>query len=207
MASSVKLRPKITRKIFFKPISEIPGLENYTNYEMNQRGILRNIETGLELKWHRTYVGCLRAEVSSNGIPKKILQHRALACLFILNPLNLPEVDHIVSPREEEIKKGYVKDNSLSNLRWCTRPENARNRGLSTNNTSGYKNICLAVNHGKPVWRIQVMVDDGKSKYAYFPRETVEPPANVIAKRDAMLKQYHRDFANYGLQTAGVSSQ
>ena len=208
MACSDRLRPKITRRlVFFKKISEIPGYENYTNYEMNQLGVLRNIETGRELKWTKDKDCYLHLNVYSNGIKKIILQHRAIACLFIPNPLNLPIVDHIVSPSKEEIKRGHVKDNSLSNLRWCTVQENNRNQGLSVRNTSGYKDICPMIHHGKPVWRIQDRDDDVKLKYAIFPRKTFEPPANVIAKRDAMLKEYHRGFANNGLQTAGVGSE
>ena len=49
--------------------------------------------------------------------------HRILAKHFIPNPNNLPEVDHV---------DRNPLNNSIDNLRWISRSENARNRGRYT---------------------------------------------------------------------------
>lgn len=49
---------------------------------------------------------------------KSIRLHRLVALAFIPNPYNLPEIDHIDTD---------TSNNSIENLRWCTRIENANN--------------------------------------------------------------------------------
>jgi len=50
---------------------------------------------------------------------KKYLIHRLFACHFIPNPHNFTDVDH---------KNQEKDDNSISNLRWCSKATNMRNR-------------------------------------------------------------------------------
>lgn len=57
----------------------------------------------------------------SNGyvyVTKGVLLHRAVAELFVLNPDNKPEVDHINCNKT---------DNRAENLRWVTHSENMKN--------------------------------------------------------------------------------
>ena len=63
----------------------------------------------------------------SSGKRKNIFLHR-----FIMNCPEGKEVDHI---------NGDKLDNRKSNLRICTRSENAKNRRISKNNTSGFKGV------------------------------------------------------------------
>jgi hypothetical protein len=55
--------------------------------------------------------------------------HRLMAIHYLPNPDNLPEVDHINRIRD---------DNRLENLRWVTREENIKNKGLQKRNNTGF---------------------------------------------------------------------
>ena len=60
------------------------------------------------------YKICLRI----NNVAKDWLVHRLVATLFIPNPDNLPQVDHI---------DGNKANNAISNLRWVTAYDNYHN--------------------------------------------------------------------------------
>lgn len=64
---------------------------------------------------------------ANSGNKTSILLHR-----LIMNPPRGLEVDHI---------NGNGLDNRRKNLRICTHAENNRNKGLQSNNTSGYKGV------------------------------------------------------------------
>jgi hypothetical protein len=84
---------------------------------------------------------------SSNGYPvsridyKRVRLHR-----FILNPKDNEFVDHINRNK---------LDNRKKNLRICNSFESIRNRGLSKNNTSGYKGVTKVGNK----WRAQLSLN------------------------------------------------
>lgn len=59
-------------------------------------------------------------------------QHRLLAQTFLENPDNKPICDHIDRNKS---------NNSLSNLRWVSRGENAVNSKVRSDNTSGLKGV------------------------------------------------------------------
>lgn len=59
--------------------------------------------------------GYLCVGLSSNGERKNFYVHRLVAMMFIDNPLNLPEVNHI---------DGNKKNNSVKNLEWVSKREN-----------------------------------------------------------------------------------
>ena len=58
--------------------------------------------------------------------------HRLIAEMFIPNPDNLSDVDHI-----NRIKT----DNRLDNLRWVSRQDNNRNMSIRSDNTSGIQGV------------------------------------------------------------------
>ena len=55
--------------------------------------------------------------LSKNGKVKKYLIHRLTAIVFILNPLNKPQINH---------KDGNGLNNNISNLEWATNGENIK---------------------------------------------------------------------------------
>ena len=69
------------------------------------------------------------AQIHLNGRNYRL--HRILAKHFLPNPENLPEVDHIDRDKT---------NNSIENLRWTSRSENARNRGRFTKQRREYLN-------------------------------------------------------------------
>jgi hypothetical protein len=166
----------------WRPISDIPGYEEFTNYVLNIAGEIRNNKTGKLRKWCSQTNGYLNVElIQAPAENKKILQHRAICCLFKPNPLNLPEVDHINRKRW---------DNRIDNLEWASRLENANNQGIRIDNTTGEKNIYAKFNNGKPVWEI-VMKFRGKRRYKIFQRDVTsnDVPQEVINFRNAMRLQ------------------
>ena len=171
----------------WKLISEIPGYEDYTNYELNIAGELRNRKTGCIRKWSKDKGGYLQAYLTQKGfIGKGIKKHIAICRLFKPNPENKPEIDHFNRNRF---------DNSFDNLRWVTHEENNQNRSISSNNTSGEQNIYKTFARGKPKWRI-VIASHWEIHTKSFPRDPNYDviPWQVIQWRDWM-KLYHHPTA------------
>ena len=76
-----------------------------------------------------------------DGKNRDFLIHRIIAYLFIPNPENKPEVDHIDTDRT---------NNRIENLRWATSSENSRNPiTLKKNISSQHKNKVYAYKNGK----------------------------------------------------------
>jgi hypothetical protein len=170
----------------WKPISDIPGYEEFTNFVLNITGELRNVKTRNTLTWSSNR-GYLRVELSQRPAEKKkILQHRAICCLFKPNPRNLPEVDHINRNRS---------DNRIDNLQWASRIEQNHNQGIRIDNTTGEKNIYPRFSHGKPVWRIMMQLR-GKYRTKQFPRDPTsnEVPQEIKDFRDKMRLQIENEL-------------
>jgi hypothetical protein len=122
----------------------IPG---FPSYRINREGMVIN-QNNEEKIWHgNKYNQCSMYDIESKQM-KTVLQHRLLAQTFLPNPNNLVDVDHINRNK---------RDNRLENLRWVSKADNEKNKGLTSRNTSGEKYIswCKA----KQRWQVQIIYE------------------------------------------------
>ncbi len=92
---------------------------------------------------------------------------------IILNVLPGFEIDHI---------NGNTLDNRRANLRLCNRNQNARNRGVSRNNTSGFKGVTWREDRKR--WVATIGFEKRKRTLGYFKdiKQAVEAYKNAEAK-------------------------
>ncbi len=87
--------------------------------------------------------GYLKVTLLKNGKAKNFFVHRLVACEFIPNPNNKPQINHL---------DGNKSNNTINNLEWATNSENQTHAilsGLKEKNTigqMGYKNV-----YSKPI--------------------------------------------------------
>ena len=96
----------------------------FKNYSVSNYGRVRNDNTKTIRKLSKNSYGYLRTNITIRNVGhKEIKVHRAVAELFIPNPLNLPQVNH---------KDGNKENNYIDNLEWVTCKENV-NHAIANN--------------------------------------------------------------------------
>ena len=104
---------------FHQDLSEFIEIPNISNYRINKSGDI----------WSNRYNKIMKPKINNEGHviiklnTKFYSLHRLLGLMFIPNPENKPQIDHI------DRNPG---NNSLENLRWVTRSENNLNRSDNT---------------------------------------------------------------------------
>lgn len=83
------------------------SIENKPNYEVNEKGQVRNKKTGRILRTSKRKDGYCQVMLGRKTVPLYI--HRLVAEAFITNDNNMSQVDHI---------NGDKSDNRVENLRW-----------------------------------------------------------------------------------------
>ncbi|MCO7126642.1 NUMOD4 motif-containing HNH endonuclease [Sporolactobacillus shoreicorticis] len=108
-------------------VSNCGRVKRLSNNRQMKEKILRSVKHGR---------GYLKIGLHKNGSQKDYFIHRLVAQAFIINPINLPEVNH----RDEN-----KHNNNISNLEWCSSKYNA-NYGTRNERCHLYKdkNIILA---------------------------------------------------------------
>lgn len=91
-------------------------------YEVSDKGRVRNVKTNkiLNLRFDEKNGGYWRIQINIDGKNEAFQLHRVVAQIFIPNPENKPEVDHIIP-----VSMGGGSE--VTNLRWVTRKENINN--------------------------------------------------------------------------------
>ena len=100
---------------------EINGFENYS---ISEDGLVMN-NYGKILKSRKDRYGYDVLQLSNNNKKYTIGVHRLIGIMFISNPNNYPQIDHIDRDK---------LNNNLINLRWCNASMNGMNRGIFKNN-------------------------------------------------------------------------
>ena len=93
----------------------IPNWETY--YEINENGEVRNKLTGNYIKGDINNAGYYRVCLYHKSKRQRFFRHRLVAQLFIPNPNNYTEVNHIDGDKSHNFKE---------NLQWCDRVFNER---------------------------------------------------------------------------------
>lgn len=124
--------------------------EVWDNYEVsNQDGKIRNRKRNKLLKTRVDKNGYVLVDLWKNNQGMTTRVHRVVAETWILNPDNLPEVDHMDKNRQ---------NNSVENLRWVSRQTNVHESNRSKRvkcvetgtiyNSTRQAEVETGVNHG-----------------------------------------------------------
>jgi hypothetical protein len=145
------------------------------NYEVSNLGNIRNKKTGRILKQRLNSNGYFYIDLSYD---KHLKVHRLIANAFIPNPENKPFIDHIDKNRT---------NNNMSNLRWATSQENARNR-KSYSKTSKYQGVTF--DKSKNRFKARIMINRKSVGIGHY--KTEEEAA--IAYNDYLIKNNLHEF-------------
>lgn len=93
-------------------------IEEFRRYDVSTFGRFRSRGTGKTFVPYRSENGYARINLTKDGKLHNCLAHRVVAKTFLLNPDNLPYVDHIDGDR---------MNCRVENLRWASYSQNAKN--------------------------------------------------------------------------------
>lgn len=111
-------------------------------------------------------------------IDDRLYKAHRIAWLYVYgeNPLTIDHID------------GNGINNRISNLRAATRSQNQCNRGIQTNNSSGYKGVSFSKIHNK--WAAYIKKDRKKKHIGLYESAEMAHQARLVAQ-----KQLHGEFA------------
>ena len=156
-------------------------IEGFSNYIVSKDGVVFNLKTVKLIKLCTNGDGYYQFHMYNNhGKRKNVRLHRILALAFIDNEYNKPCVDHIDNIRT---------NNNLTNLRWCTKKENSRNRSLNKRSTTNVKGVSF--HKASQKYRAYIKFGDKEIHLGTF--NTLEEARVVRVKRS---KEEFGEFVN-----------
>lgn len=145
---------KVFPEFDFIEVSNLGRVRTKDRY-VQVKGQGKRLIRGRILKQSPDHGGYLMVRFNVNGklINRKV--HRMVAITFIKNPHNYPEVNHLDCNR---------KNNSVSNLEWCTSQQNTAYKekyGTSAAEAVGHPVIAIDINNNK-IFRFKTLSDAGR---------------------------------------------
>lgn len=148
---------------------------------------IRDGELFTKVKWGRNRfpIGHKVGTLAKGYVLLKFEQKRYSAhrIIFYMTHGYCPEyIDHI---------DGNRSNNRIENLRPATQVQNLSNRTMSSNNTSGVKNVSW--NKARKLWEAEIGYNHKRKKLGYF--ESLDLAEEFV---DLARQLVHGDFANNG---------
>ena len=109
------------------------NISEFPNYQVSNIGRVRESITGQVKNLFTNVRGYIYVAFRKNNRQCNLYVHRLVATAFLENPMNKPCIDHA---------NRLKSDNTINNLRWCTRSENQANRGKQRNTSSQFIGVC-----------------------------------------------------------------
>ncbi|MBP9693184.1 MAG: HNH endonuclease [Alphaproteobacteria bacterium] len=157
------------------------------NYDLNT-GIFTwksiDAKQRLEKTWNARYAGKQTGYVRRNGYKFIIINKREYSCgqiawLLVHKSWSEKEIDHI---------NGDPLDNRILNLREATRSQNAINKGIQGNNSTGYKGVWKRRNSES--WVAEIGFQGKHIKLGSF-----DCPIKASEAYSKKAKELHKEFA------------
>ena len=160
-------------------MSDYITVKDYSDYEINSNGDIRNLKTGNNLLGCLTKRGYIVVSLSKDGKKKNFYKHRLIGLHFI--GCEKYSIDHI---------DGQKDNNDIDNLRWSTIQENASNLPKKLNSSSKYIGVSFVKKTLK--WESSIKIN-GKS--IHF--STSETEIEAHEKRKAYILLNDLKFYRY----------
>jgi hypothetical protein len=180
--TQVKITPIIILK---ESIVSWGDIDDYPSYEVSNSGVVRRKTIDTVLKQTPNRKGYLRVGLCKNGVSTTKEVHRLVGNAFIPREEGKNILDHIDHKNK--------LNNHVSNLRWVTCSQSNINKGLKSNNTSGYKGVSFHKQSG--LWAAYINVNGKRTSLRTH--NTAEDAARAY---DLKAKELHGEFAVLNFQ-------